>query len=218
MKNLVVYASLFLLNSCVHPYFTQKRLVNDRSLPHRLNAEYIDISSFHFSAGQRIGSKRIISDTLQLPDKMDSIIAVTLKEYGFSIDSLVNESSLALLIDPSLRWNRRRLIEFMRTQRFEGNTMVPIVCYNVSLEPEKSGGGGIGPIYETGNDRYLIGQQIYIAYYENGELLYLRNISRWDEKIVPSGTPITHEFPQEVLDTLMHIALEPLLKQMEKGR
>jgi hypothetical protein len=36
------------------------------------------------------------------------------------------------------------------------------------------------------------------------------------EKIVPSGTPITHEFPQEVLDTLMQMGLEPLLRQLEE--
>jgi hypothetical protein len=94
--------------------------------------------------------------------------------------------------------------------------LIPIVCYNASVESEKSGGGGIGPVYQTGNDRYNIARELYIAlYHDDGELVYLKKVIQWDEKIVPSGTPITHEFPQEVLDTLMHMALEPLLKQMD---
>lgn len=218
MNRLIIYVSLFFLSSCVYPYYTQKRLVNDRSLKVMSHAKVVDVSSFHFSAGQVRGSKRIISDTLELTERMDSMIKVSLKDYSFSIEGLVNDADLAILIDPSLRWNRKRLIEFLRAQSFDGNTLLPIVCYNVSLEAEKSGGGGIGPIYETGNDRYHIAQQVYIAYYGNEKLMYLRNISRWDEKIVPAGTPITHEFPQAVLDTLMHMALEPLLKQMEKVR
>ncbi|MCA1750524.1 MAG: hypothetical protein LC670_01830 [Flavobacteriales bacterium] len=133
-----------------------------------------------------------------------------------SPNELVNDGELDILIDPKLRWRNRKLKNFLKQQKFDENTLVPIICYNASLEPEKSGGGGLEFVYKTGNDRYMIGQELYIAFYNNGSLEYLRNISRWDEKIVPAGTPITHEFPQEVLDTLMHMALEPLLKQMEK--
>lgn len=217
MKRLLIYASLFSLTSCVYPYYTQKRLVNDRSFTANSNADVPLVASFHFSAGQVRGSKRVISDTLELSIKMDSMIATTLKEYAFSLDSLVNDANLAVLIDPSLRWNRRRLIEFLRKQSFDNNTLVPIVCYNVSLEAEKSGGGGIGPIYETGNDRYHIVRDVYVAFYQDEKLRFLQRAIRFDEKIVPAGTPITHEFPQAVLDTLMHMALEPLLKQMDKN-
>jgi len=176
------------------------------------------MSSYHFSAGQVRGSLRVITDTLAVTHKMDTMLLKSLQAYGFELANLVNDQSLKMLIDPEMRWRSRRLLRFLEQQSFSDNTLVPIVCYNAGLEPERSGGGGIGPVYKTGNDRYFLAHELYLAFYQKNKPLYLKRVIRLDEKIVPAGTPITHEFPQEVLDTLMHMALEPLLRQMEEKR
>jgi hypothetical protein len=149
---------------------------------------------------------------------MEAMLRTSLSGSDFRFDQLHSDSSLERLIDPNIRWKNKELRSFLELQSPNRNTLIPIVCYNASVESEKSGGGGIGPVYQTGNDRYNIARELYIAlYHDDGELVYLKKVIQWDEKIVPSGTPITHEFPQEVLDTLMHMALEPLLKQIEEN-
>jgi hypothetical protein len=215
MRNLTFILLSVVISSCVHPYYTKAKMRSYRSEKALPSADYIHISTYHFSAGQRNGSHRVITDTLDIINDMNVLLQGSLKALGLSPGELVNDKEMDILIDPKLRWQNRKLKDFLEQLEFNENTLVPIVCYNVSLEPERSGGGGLEFVYKTGNDRYMIGHELYIAFYKNGDLAYLRNVSRWDEKIVPSGTPITHEFPQEVLDTLMHMALEPLLKQIE---
>lgn len=215
MRYLIIILSTVTLLSCIHPYYTKEKMRNYPSDKALLSADDIHISTYHFSAGQRSGSRRVITDTLDIINDMNVLLQGSLKAQGLSPGELVNDKEIDILIDPKLRWQNRKLKDFLEQLEFNENTLVPIVCYNVSLEPEKSGGGGLEFVYKTGNDRYMIGHELYIAFYKNGDLTYLRNVSRWDQKIVPSGSPITHEFPQEVLDTLMHMALEPLLKQIE---
>ena len=218
MKELVVWTAALLMTSCSYPRYTKKEMRSFRSDIAFSSWDELTVSSYHFSAGQRMGGNRIIADTLKIIDSPDSLILPALRKFGFTFEKLINDPSLAILIDPEIRWQRRKLRKFLEQQDFADMILVPIVCYNAGLEPERSGGGGIGPVHRTGNDRYFIAHELYIAIYQNHRLIFLRRVIRLDEKIVPSGTPITHEFPQEVLDSLMQMALEPLLKQLDRNK
>lgn len=216
MNRLVLCLLALTLNACVYPYFRKHKLRAHRA-HNSINAlNAFHVSDYHHSAVLRRGSFWAISDTLDIGIDVETMLVTSLK--GIDIDRLElnNDPTLLPIIDAHLRWKKRRLLDFLQDRRPDRNTLIPMVCYNASVEPEKSG-TGIGPFYETGNDRYHIARELYIVLYnEDGELVYLKNTIQYDEKIVPAGTPITHEFPQEVLDTLMQMALEPLLKRMEK--
>lgn len=218
MRQAVIFLLVATITSCIHPYYVQKNIKNFRTDNSSSFKDDIHISSYHFSAGMRKGSHRVLTDTLEINTDIDNMLQTSLVQLGFEKIDLVHDKALDALIDPKLRWRNRKLKKFLQAQVFDDNTLVPIICYNVSIEPEREGGGGLVFVYKTGNDSYLIGQQLYLAFYRDGSLAYLNNVSRWDEKVVPGDKPIKYEFPQEVLDTLMYMAIEPLLKKIDKQR
>jgi hypothetical protein len=112
---------------------------------------------------------------------------------------------------------RKHLENVINPKYSEGYVLLPILDYYVRYEAKREAGGPVGFSSPTSEVSHIIQQKVVIALYKNSELVFLNNKARIDRKIVPAGTPITHEFPQEVLDTLMHMALEPLLKQIEEN-
>jgi hypothetical protein len=146
---------------------------------------------------------------------MGILLMNSLTDVPVFIDTLINDPTLYHFSNVNFRYKRMK--KFLKELEVNKDLMLPIINYQVLFGREREA-GGVGFSSDTGNDQYIIAQEVYVAVYQNSKLVYLNNGIRLDEKIVPSGTPITHEFPQEVLDTLMHMALEPLLRQMEEKR
>lgn len=206
---------LCLLNSCNYPRYIHRDRASQRTNIELNLTELPPIQQYHFSAIERVRFsqkiKRVIdNEDFAIEQKLENVLKST-----FAVSQLVNSEELSKLNDPLIR--RRKILKVLSTKDGFENNLIPIICYQFSAGEIRET-GGVMLNTPTGNDQYLIGYEVYIALYQNSKLVFLNNSILHDEKIVPSGTPITHEFPQEVLDTLMHMALEPLLKQMDKKR
>ena len=205
---------LCLLYSCNYPRYIHRDRASQRTKFELNLTELPPIDRYHFSAIERVRFSQKIKSVIDNNDfaieqKLENVLRST-----FAVSQLVNSEELSKLNDPLIR--RRKILKVLKNKDGFENNLIPIICYQFS-RGEIRETGGVMFNTPTGNDQYLIGYEVYIALYQNSELVFLNNSILYDEKIVPTGTPITHEFPQHVLDTLMHMALEPLLEQMEKN-
>ena len=216
MKAILLSVLLF-LSSCTFPRIVQR---NSKKLNTNFKFESNTIpkvADFHFSATLRRRSDFAPPyDSVDLGVCFEQMLMTTLQTYPLELSELNNSPNLRELYD--LRIRLRRMPRHLKSVNIEGFKLVPIVNYYVYAGEERESGGFPGFSSPTGNDFYSINHEVYVALYAQNRLVYLNNAIRKDRKIVPSGTPITHEFPQEVLDTLMQMALEPLLRQLDRNK
>jgi len=217
MFRIVFLAFVLVCNGCSYPWYVgqkPKTYINTNFLSSN-DTLFVDELYFSTTRKQNKGLNQPY-ETVSITEDIEQMLTNSIKHPNIFIRNLKIKSQLEGLEGKKIK---RKHLENALSQEFtEGFILLPMVNYYVRYEPRKEAGGSVGFSSPTGEDVHIISQEVVIALYKNSELVFLNSKARIDREIVPSGTPITHEFPQEVLDTLMHMALEPLLRQMEEKR
>ena len=207
---------IILLNACTYPRVIQK---STRSFNTRLSLTDIDtlnVEYYYFSAHQRKNTGIAPPyEELYLSLDFEKMLVASLKHPRIQFSNLRQPNEFQDLFQTKVR---KEAIENLISGGSGDFSLVPIVKYYARYQPKREDGGPVGLSSFTGEDLYWIELEVNVAIFKKGKLMYLNNSFLLDKKIVPSGTPITHEFPQEVLDTLMQMALEPLLKQLDRNK
>jgi len=217
MFRTILLALVLVCNGCSYPWYVgqkPKTYINKNFLSFQ---DTIHVNDFYFSATRRKNTGlNQPYEKVELAEDLEKVLTNSMKHPNIFIRNLKIKSQLEGLEGKKIK--RKHLENTLSPEFAEGFVLLPMVNYYVRYEAIREGGGTVGFSSPTGEDVHIISHEVVIALYKNSELVFLNSKARIDREIVPSGTPITHEFPQEVLDTLMHMTLEPLLRQMEEKR
>jgi hypothetical protein len=217
MSRIILLALVFVCSGCIYPRYVgqkPKTYINTNFLSFQ---DTIHVNDFYFSATRRKNTGlNQPYEKVELAEDIEKVLTNSMKHPNIFIRNLKIKSQIEGLEGKKIK---RKHLENALSQEFtEGFVLLPIVNYYVRYEPRREAGGPVGFSSPTGEDSHIISHEVVIALYKNSELVFLNSKASIDREVVLSDTPITHEFPQEVLDTLMHMALEPLLRQMEEKR
>ncbi len=216
MVRITLLALIFVCSGCLYPRYVgqmPKTYIKNRNFLSSQDTLFVD--EFYFSATRRKNTGlNQTYEIVSITEDIEQALTESIKHPNIYIRALKNKSQIEGLEGKKIK---RKHLENALSQLFtEGYVLLPIINYYVRYEAQREAGGPIGFSSATGNDSHIIKHELVIALYRNSEIVFLNSKARINQVLVPAGTPITHEFPQAVLDSLMHMALEPLLKQIDK--
>jgi len=216
MFRIILLALVFVCSGCIYPRYVGQKPKTYMNMNFLSSNDTLFVDEFNFSATRKKTGILHPYETVSITEDIEQVLTNSINHPNIFIRNLKIKSQLEGLEGKKIK---RKHLENALSQGFtEGFVLLPMVNYYVRYEAIREDGGSVGFSSPTGEDSHIISHEVVIALYKNSELVFLNSKARIDREVVPSGTPITHEFPQEVLDTLMHMALEPLLRQMEEKR
>ena len=207
-----------LFSACTYPRIVQKTWSDFNQQFSLSTIDTLHVGAYHVSAIERhqIGLTTLY-ESLDLSVEMEQMLANSLGAYPRIHSAELRQlEELQSLYRTKVR--RRKLAEFLKGKEFRHGTLIPIVKYDSRYRARVHQSGPGGGAWRTGENVHWIYREVHLAGFSGNDLFYLGSTVMTDSVIVPSGTPITHEFPQEVLDSLMQMALEPLLKELNRNK
>lgn len=167
----------------------------------------LDVSAVHTKSSQM---KKVI-DTLEV----DSI------SFSFEIlDSISRKVDYNAGFDcnyPNFKLPYKRSIpKYLGSLEIEGNKLIIVPAYTYNVSTIREGGGGVGFSYSTGYKRLNITKFLYVAIFDNSQLVFVDNAVRFEGLKMKEGENIEHEFPSDVADELLNRALKNYVERLKK--
>ncbi|MGB6037863.1 MAG: hypothetical protein WBG42_16430 [Cryomorphaceae bacterium] len=179
------------------------------------NNEYYTLDSvslvlFEIQAVQSKSAYDKVIDTLEI--QTDDLFTTNLISK-ISLSFNITNTAFAKEIT---RFPYKRFVpRFLNTLDYEGNVIVLFPTYLYTVSDEREGGGGVGFAYDNGYQRHNVTHSLHVAVFQDSRLVYLDNAIRFEQIRTKKGIKIDHVFPQEVVDSLVHIALSDYVERLE---
>lgn len=182
-------------------YGTYTKVRHDISSPSEL-IEFSSCDIYISAIHTKNFFQRKVLDTISLQIEKDDLVS--------AMDSGINGRKLnnvTLTLNSKIFTDSKEIKEFFTEHEVSGNRVIAILTYRYSFEQIREGGGGIGFAYDTDYIDHFTDKSVYVAVYQNSQLVFLDNAYKLERQRVNDNQEFKHEFSYEELDSLLSLAL-----------